>query len=183
MPQRVIRHMRAHRLFTFGAGLFCAYWGIGYLADPYWFSSVASGYLLIMSVLVGWRVVPEAIDIVRRDEIAPGEMAVIALALIAMGGVYTGLFNVLFYIVQAYWGRPESWIGAPSSFGRALIGVGFLLFALAPDIHQNKVDLPRWYWLFGVALLGAGISFMTGYYMNSAPEYTGMHNFNFPLVK
>lgn len=148
-----------NRLLSWALGLFTAYFATGFLVDPLWYSVVISAFLLVGGVFVAARSVPEAVDLIRKDKVGSGELAVIALALISTGAVWSGAFNMIY----AWYGRPEQWIGTISSFGRAMIAVGFYVLFLSPDATHQGVRWPRWYILLAAAAVIAVVSFLIGY--------------------
>lgn len=156
--------LSANRLLSWALGLFAAYWSCGFLSDSLWYSVVVSACLLVGGIMVSARAVPDAVAIVRKDEIGPGELAVIALALLATGAVWSGAFNMAY----AYYDRPESWIGPLSSFGRSMMALGFFVFFLSPDATRQGVKWPRWYILLAASVVIAVVSFMIGYTVRDA---------------
>lgn len=163
-----VKPLDTNRLLSWALGLFVAYFAIGMLTDPLWYSVVISAFLLVGGVFVAARSVPEAIDLVRKDEVGPGELAVIALALISTGAVWSGAFNM----VYTWYGRPESWIGPISSFGRALVAAGFIVLFLSPDATKQGIRWPRWYVLLAAACVIAVVSFLIGFTLNLGPDKT-----------
>lgn len=155
--------LSTNRLLTWAVGLFAAYWAIGFVSDHLWYSVVVSACLFVGGVMVAARAVPDAIQIIRRDALGPGELAVIALALLSVGAVWSGAGNMIY----AYNGRPQSWIGPLLAFGRAMMAVGFFMFFLSPDATRQGVKWPRWYVLIGAGLVIAVISFLIGYTVSS----------------
>lgn len=152
-------HLTTHRLLSWALSLFVAYFAVGFLVDPLWYSVVISAFLLVGGVFVAARSVPEAIDLIRKDEVGPGELAVIALALISTGAVWSGAFNMIY----AWYDRPEHWIGSVSSFGRAMIAVGFYVLFLSPDATDQGIRWPKWYLLLAAAIVIAVVSFLIGF--------------------
>ncbi|CAM5659346.1 hypothetical protein MAUB1S_11484 [Mycolicibacterium aubagnense] len=156
--------LSTYRLLSWLIGLLATYWAVGVLVDSLWYSVVVSACLLVGGAMVAARAVPDAVSIIRRDDIGPGELAVIALALLSVGAVWSGAFNMIY----AYHGRPMSWIGATSSFGRAMIAVGFFMFFLSPEATRQGVKWPRWYILLAAAIFIAAVAFIIGYTIRDA---------------
>lgn len=165
--------LSANRLLSWAMGITAAYWSIGFLANPLWYSVVISACLFVGGVMVFARVVPEAISIVRKDEIGSGELSVIALALISTGAVWSGGFNILY----AHCGRPEEWIGPISSAGRAMIAVGFFVLFLSPDTTRGRIAWPRWYVLLSFGIMIATVAFILGYTLNASHIQSMMSDF------
>jgi len=163
-------HLSSHRLLSWVLGLTAAYWMIGLLSDHLWYSVVISACLFVGGVFVAARAVPDAVSIVKNDEIGPGELAVIALALMSAGAVWAGAFNV----VYAYYGRPLSWIGPLSSFGRAMTAAGFFTVFLSPEATRQGVVWPRWYILLAAAAVIAVVSFLIGYTVSGGDEKSAL---------
>lgn len=154
--------LSTNRLLTWAVGLFAAYWAAGFVSDPLWFSVVVSACFFVGGLVVSVRAVPDAIGIIKRDALGPGELAVIAIALLSLGAVWTGAFNMFYY----HYGRPVSWIGPISSFGRAMIGTGFFILFLSPDATRQGIRWPRWYMLLAAGMIIAVVSFLIGYTMS-----------------
>lgn len=151
--------LSTNRLLSWILGIFTAYWVFGLLADPVWYSVVVSACLLVSGVMCAARAIPEAVVLIRRDQIGAGELAVLALALISSGAVWTGSFNILYSMYD----RPESWIGPMSAFGRAMIASGFVVLFLSPEATRQGVRWPRWYIMLSAAVVIAVVAFLIGY--------------------
>jgi hypothetical protein len=154
-------------------GLFIAYWAFGFLTEPLWFSVWISACLLVGGIVLATRTVPEAVSIIKRDDLGPGELSVIGLALIATGAVYSGIFNMAF----SWFERPVSWIGPFSSFGRAMIVAGFFTLFLSPDATNQGIKWPRWYLLLFAGVVIAAVAFMIGYTINVSDPKSAMFDF------
>lgn len=156
--------LSTNRLLSWGMGLFCLYWVTGYTFESLWYSVLISACLLVGSIMVAGRAVPDAISIVKQDQIGPGELAVIALALLSIGGIWSGVFNITY----SYYGRPHEWIGPVSSFGRAMIAVALFVLFLSPDATRQGIKWPHWYILLGAAVFIATLAFLLGYMIKSS---------------
>lgn len=151
--------LSTHRILSWGAGLFAAYWAFGFISDPLWYSVVVSACLFVGGIMVSARAVPDALAIARKDQVGPGELAVIALALIATGAVWSGAFAIAY----AHYERPQEWIGPVSAFGRAMIAFGFFVLFLSPEATRQGIRWPRWYILLTAGIIIAVVAFLMGY--------------------
>lgn len=158
--------LSTNRLLTWAAGIFASYWALGFILESLLFSTIVSATLFVSGFMVSVRAVPDAVQIIKRDQLGAGELAVIGLALIATGAVVSGLGNALY----AYHGRPEAWIGPMLAFGRGMIATGFFVLFLSPDTTNEGVKWPRWYWLFSGAVVIFVIAFIIGYTFRPASE-------------
>jgi len=167
--------LSSNRLLSWALFLFSAYWLFGFLSDHMWYSVVVSSCLFVGGIFVSARAIPEALGIIKKDEIGPGNLAVIALALMSAGAVWTGAFNILY----SYWGRPLHWIGPISSFGRAMIAAGFFTVFLSPEATRDGVRWPRWYILLAAGAVIAVVSFLIGYTVSMGDPKNAMMDFTF----
>lgn len=155
--------------------LLLIYWTSGFVVDYFngglWWSAFISACLLVSGGLLASTVLPDAIRVVRKGRVGPGETAVIGIALISGGLMYSGLFSLLW---TTYGQRSEAWIGPVSSFGRACGALGMVLLFLAPEATRRGIRPPRWWvMLIGiilVALIGFlfGLTFKTEFPMTGA---------------
>jgi hypothetical protein len=150
--------LRSNQLLMWSVGLFVGYWAFGLLMPGVWFSAFISACLLVGGAILAATALPDAVAIIRRGEIGPGELAVIAIAVLATGSIYSGTFS----IAWALSGNPIEWIGPVSAFGRAMMAGGFVLLFLSPDATRKGIRPPRWYVVLIGALLIALIAFLLG---------------------
>lgn len=160
--------LTTNRLLSWLAGFFCAYWAAGFIAEPLLFSAVISACVFVGGIMVAVRAVPDAFHIVRRDQLGPGELAVIAVALLSTGAVWSGAGNVLY----AYNDRPPEWIGPLFSFGRAAMAMGFFVLFLSPETTRQGIKWPRWYILLTASILILVIGILIGIAVRPGGELT-----------
>jgi hypothetical protein len=158
--------LSTNRLLVWGAALFAIYFAVGALVDGVWYSVVVSACLFVSGIMVAARAVPDAVQIVKNDQVGPGELAVIGLALLSVGAVWSGGGNM----VYAAYGRPDGWIGSTLSLGRAMMALGFFTFFLSPEATSQGVRWPRWYVLLSAAIIVACVSFLAGLMFSSDHE-------------
>lgn len=156
--------LSTHRMVSWALGLFAAYWSFGFLSDPLWYSVVVSACLFVGGIMVSARAIPDALTVIKKDQVGPGELAVIALALIATGAVWSGAFAIAY----AHYGRPVTWVGPISAFGRAMIALGFFVLFLSPEATRQGIKWPRWYILLTAGIIIAVIAFLMGYTFGDA---------------
>lgn len=155
--------LSANRLLAWSVGIIAAYWAIGFLVDGLWYSVVVSACLFVSGIMVAARAVPDAVRIIRDDQVGPGELAVIGLALLSTGAVWSGAANMIY----AAYGRQHDWIGPTLSFGRAMMAFGFFIFFLSPETTRQGVKWPRWYILLSAVLIVGVVSFVAGVTISS----------------
>lgn len=163
--------MKAHSnyLLTFLAiGL-----GTYLILDDYIINPIVTCGFAIMGMLLGAAIVirywPGFWDVLingKRSQSAGGaHLAIIGITFIAFSIIYSGLYSLLW----SFFGRPETWIGSPSSqIGRVLMIVGCLGIYFAPDITDQQ--LPKHSFL-GLTLIITGaaiVSFMLGAYFGQS---------------
>lgn len=131
-----------------------AYWFLGYFAGAM-FSWPISTVLLVFGLLALYRYGREAYFVVfkgLRSQTGDGShIAVLGMTFIAAGSVFMGGWGFLWNMFD----QPAHWIGtAHSSFGRALMTVGFALMYYSPDIGRPDPKAPPLMWL-AVLMIGA----------------------------
>ncbi|HEV7415887.1 MAG TPA: hypothetical protein VGN98_07005, partial [Tianweitania sediminis] len=112
--------LRSNQLLMWSVGIFVGYWAFGLLMPGVWFSAFISACLLVGGAVLAATSVPDAIAIIRRGDIGPGELAVIAIAVLSSGSIYSGTFSIAWALA----GNPINWIGPFSAFGRAMMACG-----------------------------------------------------------
>lgn len=163
-----------NQLMLWVIGLHVFYWSVGFCAYTFgggiWWSSVVSAFLLVSGGMLASTVLPDAWGVVRKGEVGAGETAVIGISLISGGLMWSGLFS----LIWTSYGRPDTWIGPISSFGRACGALGMILLFLAPEATRQGIRPPKWWViLIGVALVALigflfGISFKNEFAMSGA---------------
>lgn len=150
--------MLKNKLLLSIVGGIAAYWFIGYFLGSY-FSWPLSATLLVFGLLAFIRYGREAYRVVfkglRSDTGDGSHIAVLGMTFIAAGSVYLGAWGFMWNMFD----QPTDWVGtAHSSFGRALMTVGFGLMYYSPDIGRNDSKSPTLVWLaammIGAVLLG-----------------------------
>ena len=140
-----------NRLLFWSLAALLTYWTAAGVVPGQFMSSTASLMLLISGGVTFMRYADDAFAIVIRGRRNPASedgdgshLAAYGVTLLSAGSFYVGLFGLLW----VFMGQPDGWLGsAVSGFGRALMGVGFLLLFFAPDVSRRKLRLPQWYWI------------------------------------
>ena len=159
----MLEAIKINRLLMWIVGLNVGYWSFGAVAaiaegGGIWWSAFVSACLLVSGSLLASTVLPDAFRVARKGQVGSGEMAVIAIALMSGGLMWAGAFS----IVYSYYGRPESWIGPLSSYGRAAVSVGMFLMFLAPAATRRGLRAPRWWAIVAGVVLIAIMGFVFG---------------------
>ncbi|MFD2235920.1 hypothetical protein [Aureimonas populi] len=138
-------------LVVYVAGAIIMPWG--------WFSAFFSAAQMVAGVIVflGWA--PDAWRVFRERRIEASHLALLGVTMLAAGMSYSGAFSLAWALAN----RPESWVGTPfSSFGRALVTGGFLMFIISPEATREGIRRPRWY-VVAISLVAVGIvAFLLG---------------------
>jgi hypothetical protein len=146
------------------------YWSVGaFAANPY-VSSAASLALLLAGVLTLASYAKTTYRILfldlRSHEVG-GEgshLAIYGATLLAAGAVYDGLF----WLLWVYFGQPPDWTGtATSSFGRAVMVVGFWLLYVGPEPPNTSTRSYSIMWIFTLVSVAVLVGIIAG--MNMAP--------------
>jgi hypothetical protein len=158
--------MIENRLLFSAIVLVVSYWLSSLIIPGQYVSSAMSGTLLVFGALAFIRYGREAYEVLfngLRSERGDGShMAVLGMALIAGGSVYVGGFGLLWVINE----RPDTWLGtASSSFGRAMMAVGFALMYLSPDIGRPNDRSPPYLWFLIILTAVALLSYAVGIYV------------------
>lgn len=151
--------VKTNPLLMWSIGVIVGYWAFGLLLPGPWLSAVVSACLLVIGATVMGTSVQAAAKVIREGEVGPGELAVIGVFVLASGSFYSGGFGVLWSLAN----NPPSWTGTVySSFGRAMMVVGFSLVFLSPDATREGIRAPRWYVLAIAIVTVAAIAFFLG---------------------
>lgn len=159
----IIPTLKGNAMAAWAIGLTVAYWVFGVLATylpdggPWW-SAVVSAWTLITGILLATVAFPRSLSVIRRGVVGPGEIAVIGISLMVCGMIWTGLFSIIYYLA----GRPDSWVGPVSSFGRGSASMGMLLLFLAPEATREGLRSPRPIVIMIALLLTAVVAFGLG---------------------
>jgi hypothetical protein len=68
----------------------------------------------------------------------------------------------VFGLAWSFAGRPESWIGPISSYGRAMTGVCMFLMFLSPEATRKGIKPPRLWVVVVAVILVALVAFLFG---------------------
>jgi hypothetical protein len=150
--------LKTNRLLLWLIGLHAAFFALGWFPDGIWLSAFCSGFLVISGSMLASTALPDAYTIVRRGEIGAGELAVLSIAGMAFGLTYSGVFG----LAWSFAGRPDSWIGPISSYGRAMTGVCMFLMFLSPEATRKGIKPPRLWVVLLAVILVALVAFLFG---------------------
>lgn len=164
--------LKSNPLLLWFVALNATYWSFGWFPDGIWLSAFISGFLVIAGSMLGSTAVPDAYAIIKRGELGAGELAILSIASIALGLTYSGVFG----LAWSFAGRPDSWIGPISSYGRAMTGVGMFLMFLSPEATRTGIKPPRWWVVLLVIVLVALVAFLFG--VNFSADGTSLSSFD-----
>lgn len=170
----MINSLKVNQLLAWFVGVHAAYFSFGFLAEMsakggIWWSSFVAGCGITAGAVLFAAVFREFVGIIRKGVIGPGQFGVLGIGLIAFGLVYGSAFSMLFNEN----GRPESWIGALSSYGRACMAAGMALIFLGPRATIEGIKPPP-IWLMvvgGLAILAIGFYFGLTFGMREVPSF------------
>lgn len=141
------------------------YWAIGAVAANPYVSSASSLALLLAGVLTLGRYAQTTYQILfldlRNNETGSegSHLAIYGATLLAAGASYNGLFGLLW----VYFGQPEDWTGtATSSFGKALMVVGFWLLYVGPEPPSVSPRAFSAMWIFTAVAVAVLIGIVAG---------------------
>ena len=166
----MMRTIRANKILLGFVALNAAYFSFGFFPSGIWLTSFVSACLVVSGAMLAAASLPDAIDIAKKGEIGPGELAVVAIFTIALGLTYSGVFSVLWN----FSGRPHSWIGPFSAYGRAMSGVGLLLMFLSPEATRQGIRPPKWWVMLIGILMVAFLAFVFGISWSEQARFTGI---------
>jgi len=160
-----VKRLQKKPLLLASLAFVALYWLVGaFAANPY-VSSASSLAMLLAGILTLARYAGTTYQILFlnfRSHEAGGEgshLAIYGATLLAAGATYNGLFGLLWI----YFGQPEDWAGtATSSFGKALMVVGFWLLYIGPEPPESS---PRSYsamWIFTLVSVAVLIGIVAG---------------------
>lgn len=154
----IMQRFRTNKILIGFVALNAIYFSFGFFPDGVWLTGFVSACLVVAGSMLAAASLPDAIDIVKKGEIGPGELAVLAISTIALGLTYSGVFSVAWNFA----GRPEAWIGPASSYGRAMASVGLFLLFLSPGATRAGIRPPRWWTIVLGILMIALLAFLFG---------------------
>lgn len=168
-----MRRMTSNRLFVGAMMLVLGYWLLGLL--PIWsgyMNATVSGLLLVWGMLVMTSWGKDAYQVFKSGVVEGPQLALIGVTTVAAGSVYSGAFGLLWSLS----GEPIEWLGTPfSAFGRYVMAIGFALQFLSPEATAERFRPPRWYYLVGLVILIAILSFALGTKWGDARTADGAH--------
>lgn len=135
----------------------------GAVLPPIWFAVTVHGALLIGGISAWWKWGPTAVRLLLNrespDEIKGDVLSLLGIAALSTGSVYSGGFGIAWIA----FGSPESWLNTPtSSFGRALMALGFYLLFKSAYVAKETLRPVNW-WAFGALALAISVgSFFLG---------------------
>jgi hypothetical protein len=131
------------------------------LVPPIWFSAFMGACLLVFGAVVFLSYAPDAWGIMRSadERISGAHLAVIGVAAIGLGFMYSGAFR----IAWASAGQPREWIGTWfSNFASATQAAGLVLLAVSPEVSKEGIRPPKWYIAAAILVGVAALAFVFG---------------------
>jgi len=159
----MLKKIIENRLLLVFASAIALYWLGGLFIPSIIFSTVVSLFLLIFGGITFLRYAPSSFEIlfkgVRNEDAEGSHLAALGVTSLALGSVYVGLWSLTWNM----YGQPLTWISTPSSlFGRGMMGLGFLLLFISPDVSRKGLKLPDGFLIICLAIIALMIAFFMG---------------------
>jgi len=159
----MLKKIIENRLLLVFASAIALYWLGGLFIPSLIFSTTVSLFLLIFGGITFLRYAPSSFEIlfkgIRNEDAEGSHLAALGVTSLALGSVYVGLWSLTWNM----YGQPLSWISTPSSlFGRGMMGLGFLLLFISPDVSRKGLKLPEGFLIICLAIIALMVAFFMG---------------------
>lgn len=150
-----------NRLLMNGVILLTIYLAMGITVPNPYVSSAMSLLSMMAGGAMFFRYAETSYEILFRGmrSSGGGHLAVLGASIQSAGVIYSGLFT----LIWIYFDQPTEWTGtAYSSFGRALIAVGFWMMTVSADDPAVPSRYPSGFWRMLLIACAIVVAFVAG---------------------